>query len=97
MWLKFLHRYQFVYLDERLVRYRWAQNESLKYGICDWVHDEFVAKREAARLLGLPALAVTRLKALYGQRFIRRYVACRLRGDAKGARTMRRGLAALLT
>jgi len=95
MWLKFLHRYRMTYLNERLVRYRWAQNESLKYQPTDWIHDEFLAKREFARDAMLPATKVAALKALYGQLFMRRYISCRLRGDARGAGTMQRGLAAL--
>jgi len=97
MWLKFLHRYQLAYLDERLVRYRWAQNESLKYQAADWIYDEFMAKRHAARDLGLPSHFEARLKAQYSQRFVRRYFSCRLGGDDRGVRLMKRGLASLWT
>jgi glycosyltransferase involved in cell wall biosynthesis len=95
MWLKFLSRYRFVYIDERLVRYRWAQNESLKYNDTDWILDDFLARQDVATDLGLGRYYSMRLKAQYGPRFVSRYISCRLRGDSRGAGTMRRGLAAL--
>jgi glycosyltransferase involved in cell wall biosynthesis len=97
MWLKFLSRFRFVYVDEPLVRYRWAQNESLKYDTTDWILDDFLARREVATDLGLAHYYAARLRIQYGPRFLSRYISCRLRGDTRGAATMRRGLAALST
>jgi glycosyltransferase involved in cell wall biosynthesis len=95
MWLKFLARYAVAYIDDRLIRYRWAQNESLKYQDIDWFYDNFVSRREAARTLSLSSYQVAVLKGLYAPGFLARYAACRLNGDARGAQLMRRGWVAL--
>jgi glycosyltransferase involved in cell wall biosynthesis len=95
MWLKFLSKYRFAYLDERLMRYRWAQNESLKNTEMDWLFDDFVARRAFARDFSLPAYFMARLRARYGTRFLHHYLSSRLRGDARGADKMRRGLSTL--
>jgi len=97
MWLKFLTRYPFTYLDERLIRYRWAQNESLKHNDDDWFYEDFVARREAARDFHLPRHYIACLKALYAPGFVKRYAECRFRRDARGAQLMRAGCGALLT
>jgi len=70
MWLKMLYREPIVYLNERLVRYRWAQNLSLRYDEDKWDIADFLARQAAAEDLSLPWPYRALLRLQYGGRFL---------------------------
>ena len=72
MWLKMLHRARITYLPQPLIRYRWAQNLSLKYDADAWYCADFLARRAVIHDCQLSMVYPLLLRLKYGTGFVRR-------------------------
>ena len=91
MWLRILNKEDFYYIPEQLIKYRWAQNLSLRYSAEDWYFDDCLARKEIVEELNLNWRYKYFLILYRGAGFLKKYIICKLKKNISCAEKMKKG------